>query len=163
MSRMQPTLTSLTAGTAEDLDQVIDVMKAAFDEQFGEGWTRSQCAGILPMPGVRLVVARKDGGTVAGFSLARNVADEAELLLIAVRPEHRHQGIGRLLLEEFLDRSRNGGIRSVHLEVRDGNPALMMYRSAGFEDVGRRPGYYSGRGGAQFDAITLRKSLAGIS
>ena len=52
-----------------DLDSVIQVMNAAFDERFGEAWTRSQCAGILPMPGVKLVVARFGDGRSVGFSL----------------------------------------------------------------------------------------------
>ena len=76
----------LLAGKSTDLDDIVAVMNAAFDERFGEAWTRSQCAGILPMPGVRLMIARVGDGT-AGFSLFRTIADESELLLLAVAPE----------------------------------------------------------------------------
>ncbi len=77
----------LTHGGSADLDAVIEVMNAAFDERFGEAWTRSQCAGILPMPGVRLIIVRFGNGRMGGFSLQRTISDEAELLLLAVSPE----------------------------------------------------------------------------
>ena len=45
----------LALGASDDLDAVMDIMAAAFDPRFGEGWTRSQCAGILPLSGVVLI------------------------------------------------------------------------------------------------------------
>ena len=149
----------LAKGSARDLDDVIHVMEAAFDDRFGEAWTRSQCAGILPMPGVNLVLARCADGRPAGFSLFRTVADEAELLLIAVSPDFRRRGIGRRLLEDFMAHARNIGASRVHLEVREGNPAILMYRTAGFSSEGRRRKYYRGRGGGEFDALTLGCAL----
>ena len=71
----------LSRGGADDLDSVIAIMNAAFDAHYGEAWTRSQCAGILPMTGVELVLARVDGGATAGFSLHRTIAGESQLLL----------------------------------------------------------------------------------
>ena len=112
----------LTNGGSSDLDEVTEVMTAAFDERFGEAWTRSQCAGILPMPGVELVLARDSDGSLAGFSLYRTIADEAELLLLAVAPERRRRGIARRLLRHFLDRSRNGGA----ITIRDGVAGTSM-------------------------------------
>jgi len=145
----------LARGGSADLEAVSEVMAGAFDDRFGEAWTRSQCAGILPMPGVELVLARDGDGALAGFSLFRTVADEAELLLLAVAPEYRRRGIGRMLLDHFLDRARDIGASRVHLEVREGNPAVIMYRQAGFNFAGRRPKYYRGRFGGDFDALTL--------
>jgi ribosomal-protein-alanine N-acetyltransferase len=149
----------LTKGSSADLDAVTQVMNAAFDDRFGEAWTRSQCAGILPMPGVQLVLARDGEGELAGFSLFRIVADEAELLLLAVAPEHRRRGIGRMLLDHFMDHSRDAGAGRVHLEVREGNPAVIMYRQAGFVLAGRRPKYYRGRFGGDYDALTLSRKF----
>jgi len=145
----------LTRGGSADLEAVTRVMIAAFDDRFGEAWTRSQCAGILPMPGVELMLARDGDGELAGFSLFRTVADEAELLLLAVAPDQRRRGIGRMLLDHFMDHARDAGVSRVHLEVREGNPAVIMYRQAGFNFAGRRPKYYRGRFGGDFDALTL--------
>lgn len=145
----------LAPGNSRDLDAIIAVMNAAFDDRFGEGWTRSQCAGILPMPGVSLIVARDSRDDAVGFSLHRTIAGEAELLLLAVAPPNRRRGIGRLLLDQFLRQADEYGAIRIHLEVRDGNPAVAMYRRAGFRIAGRRRKYYRGRGGGEFDALTL--------
>jgi [ribosomal protein S18]-alanine N-acetyltransferase len=160
----RPAEVELSAGNSTDLDSVVEVMDAAFDDRFGEAWTRSQCAGILPMPGVRLALARfgpggADGGRAAGFTLFRTIADESELLLLAVAPEFRRRGIGQALLDYFLQSSRDSGASRVHLEVREGNPAIVLYRRAGFTLAGRRRKYYRGRFGGEFDALTLNCQL----
>jgi ribosomal-protein-alanine N-acetyltransferase len=150
----------IESGSSEDLDAVMHVMDEAFGDRFGEAWTRSQLSGILPMNGVSLQLARsRDDEETIGFSLFRTVADESELLLIAVLPSHHRRGVGGQLLDDFLERARNDAIARVHLEVRDGNPAIGMYRSAGFSAVGRRRNYYHAPDGKRFDAITLAHEL----
>lgn len=147
-------------GTSDDLDAVMKVMDRAFGKTFGEAWTRSQLAGILPMAGVALMLAwDDDSGRAVGFSLYRTVADESELLLIAVLPAHHRRGVGRRLLDHFMAGARRDGVTRVHLEVRDGNPAVEMYRRAGFSPVGRRRNYYHAPDGKRFDAITLAFKL----
>jgi [ribosomal protein S18]-alanine N-acetyltransferase len=146
----------IAPGTADQLDAVMRVMDAAFGDEFGEAWTRSQLSGILPMAGVFLILAfDRASDSVVGFSLFRTVADESELLLIAVLPSEQRSGLGMLLLEDFLDRARDDRASRVHLEVRDGNPAIAMYRSAGFSPAGRRRNYYHAVSGKRYDAITL--------
>ena len=98
----------LRPGGVDDLDDVMRIMTAAFQPCFGEAWTRSQCAGILPMAGVTLTIAEDDRGP-AGFTLVRCVADEAELLLIAVDPACQRSGIGQSLLDDFIKTVRNWG------------------------------------------------------
>ena len=149
----------IECGSSEDIDAVMAVMEAAFGQRFGEAWTRSQLAGILPMGGVSLIVARGADDEALGFSLFRTVADESELLLIAVHPGQHRRGVGRRLLDDFLKRARNEGVERAHLEVRDGNPAVSMYQNVGFSPVGRRRNYYRGEDGQRFDAITLARQL----
>lgn len=146
---------SLAPGTSDDLESVMEVMSSAFPARFGEAWTRSQCAGILPMTGVRLVVARDGDETTVGFSLYRTVAGDSELLLLAVDAKAQGKGIGRKLLEHFIEDAKQNGAVRIHLEVRDGNAAVHLYESAGFAEVNRRRNYYRGKDGAQFDALTF--------
>jgi len=150
----------LDAGDFHDLDEVMAIMTAAFGDRYGEAWTRSQCAGILPMTGVALRLARDAAsGNAVGFSLSRSVAGEAELLLLAVLPARHREGIGTRLLEDFVAQAQVDGVTRVHLEVRDGNPATAMYREAGFAQVGRRRNYYHGAGSSRFDALTFARDL----
>lgn len=132
------------------------VMTAAFGDFYGEAWTRSQCAGILPMHGVTLVVADADDtANLLGFALYRTVADDAELLLLAVAPGAQGRGIGRQLLTHFIEDTKNNGASKIHLEVRDGNRAIRFYEAAGFAPAGRRRNYYRGSDGQQYDALTF--------
>ena len=148
-----PTL-SVAEGGILDLDAVMTVMEDSFDPAFGEAWTAAQCAGLLPLPGVWLSIAR-EGDQVIGFALGRVVLKEAELLLLAVRRGGQGRGIGRSLLERFGLVAASRGADKLHLEVRDGNPASRLYRRAGFTEVGRRRNYYTGRDGQIYDALTL--------
>ena len=155
-ARPEPTggAPSLRPGGVDDLDAVMTVMSAAFQPCFGEGWTRSQCAGILPMAGVSLTLA-EEHGQIVGFSLMRAVVDEAELLLVAVGPGTRRRGVGGQMIAHFIADARRRGAHRLHLEVRDGNDAVSLYRAAGFETAGRRRDYYRGPDGDRYDAITL--------
>ncbi len=141
-------------GGVEDLDDVMRIMSGAFRPCFGEGWSRSQCAGILPMSGVTLTIGADEDGAV-GFALARAVLDEAELLLIAVDPDRQGRGAGDALLQHFIADARARGAHRLHLEVRDGNPAVELYRASGFVPAGRRRNYYRGPEGERYDAVTL--------
>ena len=148
----------LRVADARDIDAVDTVMAAAFDPRWGEAWTRSQTLGVLAMPGVRLTLALIDVAP-AGFALVRAVADEAELLLLAVDADRRRVGIGGALLRAAEADCAARGVRKLHLEVRSGNPATRLYLAHGFAQVGERRGYYRGREGKVYDAHTYAKAL----
>lgn len=141
-------------GGVADLGAVMRVMDDSFDPSFGEAWTLSQCAGLLPMPGVWLSLARH-ADDILGFALGRIIAREAELLLLATRSHDQRQGVGRLLLDRFILVAKTRGAERLHLEVREGNHAVKLYTAAGFGEVGRRKNYYRGRDNQPYDAITL--------
>lgn len=149
-----PRLIQLRPGGVDDLDDVMRIMGAAFPPSYGEAWTRSQLAGILPMAGVTLTIAEERHRAI-GFALARQVADEAELLLIAVDSSSQGCGVGRSILDQFVTSARANGALRLHLEVRDGNSAVGLYRAAGFVPAGRRRNYYCGADGKRHDALTL--------
>ncbi len=151
--------TELREGGTHDLPQVNAIMQQAFDPRFGEAWTSAQCLGMLSLPGVWLVIASLDGED-AGFALARAMAGEAELLLLATRPAARRRGVARALLRAVIAEAEARGADKLHLEVRSGNDAVRLYRQEGFEKVGERRNYYSGRNGQSFDAHTYARHMA---
>ena len=158
MATQAETLTLRTGG-ARDIGQVDQLMRDAFDPAYGEAWTRNQCMGVLAMPGVMLTVAELDDEP-AGFALTRRIADEAELLLLAVAPVVRRRGVGGALLRAVIAEVRGQGCAKLHLEVRAGNEAVRLYADHGFEQVGVRRGYYKGGSGALHDAHSYSLLLA---
>lgn len=144
---------TLRPGGAAELKLVAVMMADAFDPDFGEAWTTAQCLGVLTLPGVWLTLAEVDGEP-AGFALARATVDEAELLLLGVRPAFRRRGVGAGLLRGVVRDARDRNARILHLEVRAGNDAVALYRGEGFEKIGIRRNYYRGASGNVFDAHT---------
>lgn len=129
--RLRPTVST-------DLPALVALERAAFSDP----WTAAQLADALAdEAAVALVLER--AGEVVGSVLARVVADEAEILTIAVAPESRRRGHGRALLDAAIAAAAARGARTVWLEVRESNRAARaMYLAAGFVAAGVRRGYY---------------------
>jgi ribosomal-protein-alanine N-acetyltransferase len=122
---------------------------------FQRGWGDDEVSRLLLD---RNVVAQRitSGGKLIGFILSRLAAGEAEILSVAISPAWRGHGLSRQLLDLHLRRLAGLGVRSVFLEVGEQNaPACRLYGRAGFQEVGRRHGYY--QNGAT--ALVLRRDL----
>ncbi len=152
-------LSDVRAGGAADVAAIMNVMTCAFDPRFGEAWSADQVRGALSMPGCSLLMV-EHYSQVSGFALVRSVLDEAELLLIAVRPESHRLGTGKRLLQLVIDRAREGGVKRLHVEVREDNPALRFYINSGFSKVGERPNYYRRSDAGPTTAISLCYSIS---
>lgn len=95
-----------------------------------------------------------------GFLLARIVADEAEVLSLGVAPPCQRHGLARRLLASLRDELQDKGAKRLFLEVAaDNAPAVGLYLSFGFREVGRRRAYYARRGAAAADALVLALDL----
>lgn len=148
------------------VDCIMHVMDRAFDPEFGEAWNRRQITDALVLPSTRALVINAAGQLIetgaanaAGFIVTRTAADEEELLLIAVDPQHRNKGLGKLMLDLFFTSARARNINHVFLEMRKGNPALKLYEQAGFQPIGERRDYYRTANGTRLDAITFARTL----
>lgn len=152
-------------GHHDPVDHIMDVMEGAFDPAFGEAWNRRQVSDILLLNNCHHLLVDANGqtpgneGQAAGFTLSRQAADEEELLLIAVLPQYRRQGIATTLIECLIANARARGVTRMFLEMRDGNPAAAFYRKHGFHPVGRRPNYYNRGSISGIDAITFALDL----
>jgi len=83
-------------------------------------------------------------GNLVGFLIARRMADEMEILNLAVEPAERRRGVAGRLLEAALERGRACGVKRIFLEVRASNAgAIAFYEHGGFVRTGRRPRYYT--------------------
>ena len=126
---------------------------------FRRGWSEDEVERLLLDKQVLAHRAVRDGD-LDGFILSRIAADEAEILSVAVALRFQGHGLGRKLLDLHLRRLAGLLVGTVFLEVEDGNqPALRLYASAGFHQVGRRPGYYPKGGDDAAAALVLRRDL----
>jgi ribosomal-protein-alanine N-acetyltransferase len=145
---------NLVSVGAAEAAALSDVHALSFDAP----WSAPDLAALLGSPGVFALGAR-DGAAIHGFILARAIAGEAEILTLAVDPNHRREGLGRALLVAAEGAARTAGAEALFLEVAADNPAAVaLYQTAGLEVVGRRHGYYA-RAGRAVDALVLRKNL----
>ncbi|MEM7695211.1 MAG: GNAT family N-acetyltransferase [Pseudomonadota bacterium] len=137
-----------------------DVLEDIHAQSFVAAWSADEQAALNEGPGVTTFVARRGSALTSerpiGFITVRTAADEAEVLTMAVHPRQRGSGVGHMLLEAALRHLYAERVRMVFLEVDPTNdPALSVYRRAGFEAVGERNDYYEGENGRQ-KALTMR-------
>jgi [ribosomal protein S18]-alanine N-acetyltransferase len=93
--------------------------------------------------GTRGWVASRDK-ILLGFVLVRVVADEMEILNLAVDPDARRKGIAARLVAQAIEAVNRADVERVYLEVRESNAgARAFYLSKGFAEQGRRKNYYS--------------------
>lgn len=129
-------------------------------ESFAHAWDALTLESMLSDRSVCAHVMA--GDAPEGFIIARCVADEAEVLTVAVAGAARGKGHGRLLLDASLAELVRRRIRKVFLEVEAGNSAaLRLYAGAGFEKIGTRRGYYRQPDGSRRDAVTMALDMAG--
>ena len=137
-----------------DLPAVLAVERAAYFSPWAESHFRDS---LRQDHECWILVA---DGAFVGHGILSAAAHEGELLNLCIAPEAQGQGLGTRLLSYLLDRARARACDEVFLEVRDSNGAARrLYRRAGFQEIGRRRGYYPGPDGAE-DARVLRKELA---
>lgn len=121
---------------------------------FSAPWDAPAFEALLDQTGVFVIEEPE------GFILLRAVADEAEVLTLAVRPSARRRGLGSRLVSEGAIAAVSRGATRLFLEVADDNAAaLALYTRAGFVEAGRRPGYYTRPDGGRQDALILALNL----
>ena len=139
-----------------DLKAVARIEHTAYEYPWSIGIFRD-CV----LAGYYSVVLEVSGG-VAAYGIMSIAAAEAHVLNICVHPSVQRLGHGRSLLNALLQRAQECDVTKVFLEVRPSNkPALNLYYSAGFVQVGIRPAYYQapyGREDAVVLSLTLRSS-----
>ncbi|MEV7972485.1 ribosomal protein S18-alanine N-acetyltransferase [Cellulomonas sp. NPDC089187] len=135
----------------------LDALEAMEHTLFGPGaWSRFALAEEIEGPG-RWYVGAESTGELVGYAGLWFDGVDAQVMTLGTRPDAQRCGIGRMLLDALLARARELGAVSMLLEVRvDNEPALELYRRAGFEQLGLRKRYYQPE---NVDAWTMRKHL----
>ena len=104
------------------------------------------------------------GDRIVAYGVLMLGPGEAQLLNLSVVPDARRMGLGRALLQQFIDDARRLYADQLFLEVRVGNrAAIALYEAAGFVSIARRVAYYppSNPGAGREDALVMRCALNG--
>ncbi len=132
----------LRPGGPFDLDEIARIEA----ESFPAPWKREFFASELVEPHRYVRVLGRDDGAeprIGGYLFAVSLYEEFHVNKIATDLRLRHQGYGRMLLEDALARARSMGSAAMTLEVRVTNAAArQFYRSYGFAEAYRRRNYY---------------------
>ena len=135
-----------------DVSAIAELEKLCFSDPWSENSIASEVDNRLSY----WLVAEVDG-IVAGYVGSQTVLDAADMMNLAVSPVYRRRGIGQALVNALVEHLRQNEVIALLLEVRVSNaPAIALYESLGFEQVGRRPKYYHN---PREDALIMRKEL----
>ena len=151
LERSRPYLRSMKES---DLPQVVEIEQATFPTP----WPWSSFRDCVDL-GYRCRILEQEG-LVQAYGIMAVEAESAHILNLCVRPECRHRGEGRRMLKHLLELAEAAQVKAVYLEVRASNqPAIHLYESAGFVEVGIRKGYYP-VGREREDALILVRRLS---
>jgi ribosomal-protein-alanine N-acetyltransferase len=118
---------------------------------FGDPWPAQAFRELLADGRHRCLVA--GGPELLGYAVGSFVADEGEVLNVAVADAVRRRGVARALLQRLVGELQACGARRLFLEVRESNAAAIgLYRGFGFQPLSRRRGYYRA---PREDALTM--------
>lgn len=136
-----------------DVDTVLNIECSAFSHP----WTRGIFLDCV-RSGYECWVAFEGDSQVAHGVLSA-AAQESHLLNLTVRPDRQCRGYGHAMLKHLMERAKHRDAEVAFLEVRDSNaPAIGLYERFGFNEIGRRRGYYPAAQGRE-DALVMAYSL----
>ena len=136
---------------------VVEV-KALEDALFPvDAWTADMFHNELAEVGIsREVMVARLSGKIVGYVSFRFVADEGDVVTIAVDTSVQKQGVGTLMMDWLETTAKVRGVKNLFLEVRSDNiPAIAMYLARDFERIDLRRNYYD----TGVDAYVMRKRL----
>lgn len=149
-------MNGLRDAVAGDLDEIARLEGELFA---GEAWSRAMVREELAGEHRRYIVLEGEDDSLIGYAGVLVVGEEADIQTIAIVPEARGRGFGRLLMRELLDEAEHRGATQVFLEVRaDNSVARRLYESLGFAEIAVRPRYYQPDG---VDAVVMKHVMRG--
>ena len=130
----------IRAAEQMDIDAIARVENACFSTPWSiDAIKREICENKL----ADFMIACDEENNIIGYIGIWTLLDECQINKIAVMPEKRKIRIGKTILNHVIELTRDMGVKSWYLEVRESNTAAQaLYRSAGFSSVGTRKNYY---------------------
>lgn len=121
----------------EDFKRIAEIEKECFHNPWSEeGLLLSYFSDCI-------FITAKNEGEIGAYCGAQ-ISDGAYITNVATAKDFRGKGFAKAVLSELIRVCQNRGLPFVTLEVRVGNiAAISLYESLGFENLGRRPNFYT--------------------
>lgn len=137
----------------DDLEEVLRIERLSFTIP----WSKRAFLYELLENQRALYLVAWEAKQIRGYIGMWIVLDEGHITNLAVHPDYRRRGIGRVLLETLMMESAKRGIQRLTLEVRRSNlGAQALYHGLGFKEAGIRHRYYQDN---REDALIMWKEL----
>jgi ribosomal protein S18 acetylase RimI-like enzyme len=145
----------IETATIRLLDELYTLEEVCFDQ---EAFSKRQIAYLLTDYNSIALLAKLDGA-IAGFVIAQVEVEEntefGHIITLNIAPKHRRQRIATNLLKEIESILKRKGIIECRLEVREDNhAAIKLYKTLGYQTVGKLENYYGSKHG-----LYLKKTL----
>lgn len=141
---------------------VEDGASVGFLPPLGRDEARAYWRGVIA-PDVRLLIAENETGIVGTaqlfLAMRANGSHRAEVGKVLVHPRAQRQGIGRALMQAVEPVARREGRTLLFLDTRDGDGSNALYRSMGYVEAGKIPGYARSRNGNLHTTVFYYKAL----
>lgn len=135
----------------EDISRLVELEKICFSDP----WTENDFESSFSLPFFEGVAIEEDGAVVA-YALALVVFEDGDIANVAVAPEYRKRGFGKLMMTALEEKALARGAERLFLEVRETNvSAIGLYTGRGFAPISVRKGYYNDGE----NAIVMQKNL----
>jgi len=127
---------SIVTATIDDIDSVTKMERDIFSDPMSYQTLESALNSDL-------FLILKESDMICGYFLGHCLMDEMEIYRIAILPNMRRLGYGKMLLNKAKEYAINQGVERCFLEVREGNlAARKLYGSFGFAEIDRRRRFY---------------------
>ena len=134
----------------DDLEKIKNILNTDFDDF----WSYEILKEELTSQNTVYFVAKIDD-EIVGFAGIKIVLDEADLMNIVVKKEHRKKGIASSLLNKLFLIAKEKNLKSINLEVNANNlSAINLYKKLNFIEIGKRKNYYKDQ-----DAILMKLDI----
>jgi ribosomal-protein-alanine N-acetyltransferase len=148
-------LPAIRLATTGDAATIAQMSRDCIEQGLEWSWRQPRVRGAI-LDAATNVAVLAEGDSLLGFGIMQYRDDTAHLSLFAIRPSHRHRGLGGRLLAWLEQPALVAGIALLRVEARADNAgAIAFYRRHGFEPVRTVTGYYAGA----IDAVKLEKRL----